>query len=108
MTSLKRIESKRRYKAVLIGLFLFVRLMQAVQEANPVRVVFFDAALSEVCLSIMMSHLGIAGQNAFEGLGRLDGLEISQPDLVLVALAPFPQLRGDAVFMSLVTDKIIL
>jgi hypothetical protein len=108
MTSLKRIESKRRYKAVLIGLFLFVRLMQAVQEACPVRVVFFDTALSEVGCSMMMSHFGIGGQNAFEGLGRLDGLEISQPDLVLVALAPFPQLRADSVFMSLVTDKIIL
>lgn len=108
MTSLKRIESKRRYKAVLIGLFLFVRLMQAVQEANPVRVVFFDASLSEVGCSMMMSHFGIGWQNAFEGLGRLDGLEISQPDLVLVALAPLPQLRADAVFMSLVTDKIIL
>jgi hypothetical protein len=57
---------------------------------------------------MMMSHFGIGWQSAFEGLGRLDGLEISQPDLVLVALAPFPQLRGDAVFMSLVTDKIIL
>ncbi len=108
MTSLKRIESKRRYKAVLIGLFLFVRLMQVVQEACPVRVVFFDASLSEVGCSMMMSHFGIGGQNAFEGLGRLGGLEFSQPDLVLVALAPLPQLRGDAVFMSLVTDKIIL
>jgi hypothetical protein len=34
-----------------------------------------------------MSHHGSGGQNAFDGLGRLDGLEISQPDLVLVALA---------------------
>ena len=41
MTSLKRIESKRRYKAVLIGLFLFVRLVQTVQKANLVRMVFF-------------------------------------------------------------------
>lgn len=82
--------------------------MQAVQEAGPVRVVFFGDSLSEVGCSMMMSHFGIGGQNAFEGLGRLGGLEISQPDLVLVALAPFPEPQGDTVFMSLLTDKIIL
>ena len=78
--------------------------MQAVQEARPVRVVFFGDSISEVCCSVVMSHSGIGGQNTYEG-GSLDGLEISQPDLVLVALAPFPEPQGDAVFMSLVTEK---
>jgi hypothetical protein len=34
-----------------------------------------------------MSHHRSGGQNAFDGLGRLDGLKISEPDLVLAALA---------------------
>ena len=29
--------------------------------------VFFDASLSEVGCSIMMSHFGIGGQNTYEG-----------------------------------------
>ncbi len=30
-------------------------------------------------------HFAIGGQNSYEGLGRLDGLEVFKPDLVLVA-----------------------
>jgi hypothetical protein len=53
----------------LIGLFLFVRLMRAVQGANPVRVVFFGYSISEVGCSILMPHFGTGGQNAFDGFG---------------------------------------
>jgi lysophospholipase L1-like esterase len=112
---LKSIESILRDKAVLMGLFLSMRFLQAVQEARPVRVVLFGDSISEVgrsktwnggasapeknwgtllksklesavpgC-SILISHYGIGGQNTYEGLGRLDGLENFQPDLVLVA-----------------------
>ncbi|HOS42933.1 MAG TPA: SGNH/GDSL hydrolase family protein [Armatimonadota bacterium] len=34
---------------------------------------------------ITVRHFGIGGQNAYEGLGRLDGLAAYTPDLVLVA-----------------------
>ena len=32
-----------------------------------------------------LHHFGIGGQNSYEGLGRLDGLEALKPDLVLLA-----------------------
>lgn len=44
-----------------------MRLMQTVQEARPVRVVFFGDSLSEVGCSVVMSHFGIGGQNTYEG-----------------------------------------
>jgi hypothetical protein len=44
-----------------------MRLMQAVQEASPVRVVFFGDSLSEVGCSVVMSHFGIGGQSTYEG-----------------------------------------
>lgn len=73
-----------------------MRLMQAVQEARLLRVVLFGDSISEVGRSILISHFGTGGQNTCEGR-LLDRLEISQPNLVPVALAPFPQLRGDRI-----------
>jgi lysophospholipase L1-like esterase/dienelactone hydrolase len=89
------------------------RTRRLVAEKKPVRVVAFGDSISEVkpgwnggakspdanwaavlvkrlgekhpSSEFTLRHFAIGGQNTYEGLGRLDGLEAHGPDLVLVA-----------------------
>ena len=90
------------------------RLQQLIAGKQPVRVVIYGDSISEVKPgwsggaktpeanwgAVLVKRLGeaypgsvftiqrfaIGGQNSYEGLGRLDGLEAFKPDLVLVAM----------------------
>lgn len=89
------------------------RTRQLIAEKKPVRVVLYGDSISEVKKgwnggaktpeqnwgavlvkklqetypgsAFSVHHFAIGGQNSYEGLGRLDGLEAFKPDLVLVA-----------------------
>lgn len=89
------------------------RTRQLISEKKPVRVVLYGDSISEVKKgwnggakspeenwgallvkrlnetypgsTFTVQHFAIGGQNSYEGLGRLDGLEAFNPDLVLVA-----------------------
>jgi lysophospholipase L1-like esterase len=89
------------------------RTRQLIAEKKPIRVVIYGDSISEVKNgwnggaktretnwgAVLVKRLGeaypdsaftvhpfaIGGQNSYEGLGRIDGLEALQPDLVLVA-----------------------
>ena len=91
------------------------RTTKLITENRPVRIVLYGDSISEVGRSptwnggatkpdrnwgaqlvallkkeypateFTVAHFGIGGQNSYEGLGRLDGLETFHPDLVLVA-----------------------
>lgn len=89
------------------------RTRQLIAEKKPVRVVLYGDSISEVKTgwnggaktpeanwgpvlvkrlqeaypgsAFSVHHVAIGGQNSYEGLGRLDGLEPLKPDLVLVA-----------------------
>jgi lysophospholipase L1-like esterase len=89
------------------------RTQQLIAEKKPVRVVIYGDSISEVKQgwnggaktpesnwgavlvkqlgeahpgsAFSVQHFAIGGQNSYEGLGRLDGLEAFKPDLVLVA-----------------------
>lgn len=89
------------------------RIRQLIAERKPVRVVLYGDSISEVKKgwnggaktpeanwgavlvrklqaaypdsAFSVHQFAIGGQNSYEGLGRLDGLEAFKPDLVLVA-----------------------
>lgn len=89
------------------------RTRQLIADRKPIRVVLYGDSISEVKKGwnggaktpetkwgavlvkklqaaypdsvFSIHHFAIGGQNSYEGLGRLDGLEAFKPDLVLVA-----------------------
>lgn len=95
------------------NLAMLPRTQQLIAEKKPVRVVLYGDSISEVkagwsggaktpeanwgavlvkrlgegypASTFTIHHFAIGGQNSYEGLGRLDGLEAFKPDLVLVA-----------------------
>ena len=92
---------------------MLTKTQKLISEKKPIRVVFYGDSISEVKQgwaggaktpeanwgaqlvrrlakeypdsSFTGLHFAIGGQNSYEGLGRLDGLESFKPDLVLVA-----------------------
>lgn len=92
---------------------ILARTQQLIAEKKPIRVVIYGDSISEVKKgwnggaktpesnwgavlvkrlgeaypdsTFTVQHFAIGGQNSYEGLGRLDGLEAFKPDLVMVA-----------------------
>lgn len=111
------------------------RTRQLLAEKKPVRVVLYGDSISEVKKgwngaaktpevnwgavlvkrlgeaypgsTFTVQHFAIGGQNSYEGLGRIDGLEPLKPDLVLVAFGAndccFHYLRPEETQLALST-----